>query len=171
MKECANSVDESCQLFRATGLTGKAWAAWWICSFAHDHLCNSFIIQGGKTEARPFTMLLLGVYHEMYLNSFLPLPILSTPQKSREDHWYFCICTLVHVPHYFSLLYLWLWWMKVFVHISQRESGLRFESAALDSCFYHHLWFWTHWSITRSSVEFQDKDSEVLQYPHNIQGS
>lgn len=60
---------------------GKREAGWWICSLAHAPLCNSFLIWRGKTEARPFTTILLGVYHEIYLNGFVPLPMLCTPQK------------------------------------------------------------------------------------------
>ena len=124
----------------------KHEAGWWIFSLARAPLCNSFLIQGGKTEASPLTSILLGVYRKIDLNNFFSLQMLCTPQKSRKNHWSFHMCMSVYVPWNFSLPCLWLGWIKVLICISQVKgkwfgySSMGFVRVALASCSHHNLY-------------------------------
>lgn len=119
MKGCAGRADESWKLCRAAALTGEAWICWWICSLTHAPLPNSSVTWTGAAAARPFTMRLLEVHHEIRPNGFGPLLMLCTSQKSRESHWSSHMCRSVRVLHCVSLLWLWLGWIKLLLSMSQ----------------------------------------------------
>lgn len=118
------------------------WQSWWIvkafqgcCSdrgsmdLLMDPLThrapppNSSITQTGGAAARPFTMRLLEVHHEICPNGFGPLLMLYTLQKLRESHWSSHTCRSVRVLHCMSLLWLWLEWVQLLLSMIQIKGG------------------------------------------------